>query len=150
MRRWALIIFSGLCLCAGLGYWLYVRSHAVSWALSGQMQRGPGTVVDFAEIAPFPWDRVYVFGPYTPQGAIDASLGFHWEGAGSSAINGHKGQNLVVFVRAGEVVYWFDHPRNEELTELADPHGYARNDARFIVRKDVRDATRLELVPMKR
>jgi hypothetical protein len=37
MRRRLVVICLGLCLTAGLCYWLVLRSYAVSWALSEQM-----------------------------------------------------------------------------------------------------------------
>lgn len=43
--------------------------------------------------------------------------------------------NLVVFVRGAEVAHWFEHPRREELGELADAKGYAREQARFTVHR---------------
>jgi len=99
------------------------------------MQRGQGTTVDFAEVAPFAWDRVYVFGPYTPHDRIHSSLGFRWVGVTSTTIEWNEGVNLVVFVRGAEVAHWFEHPRTEELETIADPKGYARQQARFTVHR---------------
>src|SRR5262249_23709694 len=104
MRRRVVISCLALGLLAGLCCWLIVRSHAVSWALSQQMQRGPGATVDFAEVAPFAWDQIYVFGPYTPHDRIHTSLGFPWPGVGRTTIEWNEGVNLVVFVRGMEVV----------------------------------------------
>lgn len=42
--------------------------------------------------------------------------------------------NLVVFVQSGQVVDWFEYPRNQgELIELTSPQGYSREEARFEV-----------------
>lgn len=133
MRRVAILSLCGAIAAAFCG-WLIVRSNAVSRALSEQVRRGPGTTVDFAEVAPFAWDRLYVFGPYTPHQRIHDSLGFRWPGIRATTIEYSEGVNLVVFVRSGEVVYWFEHPRNQgELLELARPQGYSREEARFQV-----------------
>jgi hypothetical protein len=108
-------------------------SYAVSTALSAAICRGPGATVDFAEVAPFDWDRVFVFGPYTPHSSIHARLGFPWSGVSRTTIEWNEGVNLVVFIRGTRVVCWFEHVRHEELEELADPNGYARQQARFTV-----------------
>jgi hypothetical protein len=113
------------------------------------MQRGPGSVVDFAEIAPFAWDRVYVFHPYTPHKHIHRTLGFNWSGVARTTIEYSEGVNLVVFVSGEKVVHWFEHPRWEELAELADSKGYAREHARFRVCRVGVDE-RLALGPLAR
>jgi hypothetical protein len=113
------------------------------------MRRGAGATVHFAEVAPFAWDRVYFFGPYTPHDRIHASLGLHWDGAQRTSIEWNDGVNLVVFVRGAAVVYWFEHPRHEELEALARPNGYTRQQARFVVRR-VGAEQRLALAPPNR
>jgi hypothetical protein len=103
--------------------------------LANQVRRGAGVQVDFTEVAPFAWDRVFVVRPYTPTSDIHARLGFWWHGATWSAIDAYDSFNLVVFVRNGAVVCWFDHPRNEgDLLELENPKGYSREEAKFWVR----------------
>lgn len=134
MRKVAVI-----CLCtlfAGAGLcWLVVRSQSVSWSLAEQVKRGPGTVINFAEVAPFPWDRLYIFGPYTPHEYIHSRLGFHWQGVRQTSIELSDVVNLVVFVRNEKVVHWFEYPRNScELGYLAASRGYARGEARFRVK----------------
>lgn len=48
-----------------------------------------------------------------------------------------EGVNLVVFVKGGEVVGWFDHPRNRgDLADMANGIGYSRDEARFLVALD--------------
>jgi hypothetical protein len=133
MRRRATVICLSLCVMAGLGYWIFLRYFAVPWALSAQMRRGPGATVDFTEVAPFAWERIHFFAPYTPHDQIHGSLGFAWEGVERTTIHWNEGVNLVVFVRGAKVVYWFEHTRHEELAELAGPHGYPREQARFTV-----------------
>ncbi len=126
-----------LCLCAGVGVCgrLVIHSSPVSQALAERVQCGPGTLVDFANLAPFAWDRMYVFGPYTPHEHIHHSLGFHWEEVESSSIASSDTVNLVVLVGGGKVVHWFEHSRSQgELYELANSSGFARADARFFVR----------------
>ena len=98
---------------------------------------------------PFAWDRVHVFGPYTRHTDIHARLGFHWGGVERTTIEWNDGVNLVVFVRGAQVAYWFEHAPYEELGELADAKGYARDQARFMVCRAGAEQ-RLALVPPKR
>lgn len=140
MRRFLISYLCVLCGVAGLSAWLMWRSYAfaradsVAHALSEQIQSGPGNTVDFAQIAPFAWDRVHFFGPYTSAEHIDTCLGFHWSGARWTSIRDSKGSNLIVFVKESKVVCWFEYPRYKgELEALRNPKGYTRTEARFQV-----------------
>jgi hypothetical protein len=104
------------------------------------VQRGPGAVIDFAEVAPFPWDRLYIFGPYTSPEHVHKCLGFGWPEYRWASIRDSDGVNLVVFVRDRKVVHWFEFPRkNGELGYLDDPKGYTREEARFRVQREGTD-----------
>jgi hypothetical protein len=108
--------------------------------LTEQIRRGPGAIVDFTEVAPFPWDRLYVFGPYTSSEQINQCLGFRWQPLWPTSFQDSKGVNLVVFVYGKKVVHWFEFPRGcGELGYLADCKGYARAEARFLVQQDGED-----------
>src|SRR5262245_19606767 len=81
-------------------------------ALWEQVQRGPGTAVDLSQLTPFDWDRVYLFGPYTPSEKIHECVGFTWSQLGSFVPGYSEGWCLAVFVKDGRgVVHWFEHPR---------------------------------------
>jgi hypothetical protein len=124
----------GIGLGTAAGVWLFVRPAAVSRHLAEQVERGPGTVIDFAEIARFPWDRVHIFGPYTPHRVIEDRLGFPWPKVRQTTIEHSDRVNLVVFVRGRAVTCWFEHPRGRgELEPLVRPAGYSRPEARFRV-----------------
>ena len=105
MRRIA-IVGVAVAVATAFGAWLYLRADradtSVAAALAERAQLGAGTVVDFADVAPFAWDRVYIFGPYTSPEHIDACLGFHWPAVSRSSINSSKGRNLVVLSGASK------------------------------------------------
>jgi hypothetical protein len=131
-------IIAGLCVAIGACCWFALRSSPVSVSLWEQVQRGPGTIVDFAAITPFAWDRVFIYGPYTPHQAIHDSLGFYWDGISRTTIPQSEGVDLVVFVNRDKVVHWFEHPCDRgdlgALTlDLTDPKGYTREEAKFLV-----------------
>ncbi len=121
-------------------HWLLLLAHrAARWGFLGSIKR----------VAPFAWDRVYIFGPYTPHDHIHASLGFHWSEVGRTTVECNEGVNLVVFVRNGKAMHWFEHARQEELADLAQPEGYAREQAKFRVCR-VGTEQRLALVKLER
>lgn len=80
----ALTICVGMAAAISASY--VVCKNTVSRALLEQVQHGPGTIVDFTEVAPFAWERLYVFGPYTSHQRIHDSLGFHWPGVSGTTI----------------------------------------------------------------
>ncbi len=123
--------------------WSVGRAELRSRALRGQFEAGPGAVVDFARLGPSDWERVYIFHPYYPHSSIGPALGCHWEYAEGGV---GEGMNLVVFVRHGEVVGWFEHPRYRgDLVTVASESGYSRDQAQFVVALD--QWQRLVLVP---
>jgi len=114
--------------------WSVYRAERWSQALWQQVQRGPGAVVNLAQLGPSDWDRVYIICPYNTPEMIQQILGFPWPDAEWTHVALNEGVNLVVFLRAGKVVGWFEHPRNRgELGSLANLVGYARDEARFVV-----------------
>jgi hypothetical protein len=129
----------GVALLAGLALvvWPAGLARYRSWELGRAVDRGPGSVVHFAEIGPGGWDRVYVFHPYYLPEKVQEDLEFPWPRAADSTIEWNDGVNLVVFVRGGAVAGWFEHPRNRgDLTGLSNRVGYARSEARFVVQTD--------------
>ncbi len=135
------VVFVGASLC-----WLTVCSKPVSSYLSERVRRGQGTVIDFVEAAPFSWDRLYIFGPYTSAECICNRLGFDWQGVSSTSIRESETVNLLVFVKGQEVVHWFEYPRSDgELEGLVNQKGYSRKEAKFQVHLGADN--RLALIP---
>lgn len=137
-----------LCIAVGVGQvaWSHVRAELRSRALWRQVQGGPGAVVDFTQLGPSGWDRVFIFHPYTSESVILEALGHPWPDADRTSIGWNDGVNLVVFTRAGRVCGWFDHPRNwGDLLFVASRSGYPREEALFTVVSD--QEGRLVLAP---
>jgi hypothetical protein len=144
----ALLGLLTICIAFTLGqYWLSgAQARGWSQELWQQMRHSPDATVDFALVGPADWQRVYIFGPYTPHERIDDALGFHWADAERTSIAYNDGVNLVVFARSGEVVGWFEHPRGRgDLVEIVNEVGYARDKAWFFVIRDREQ--RLVVVP---
>ena len=152
MRRFVILLGIGLAISVIYGFgqfiWPILQQELRSRVLWRQVDRGPGTVVDFAQLGLPKWDRVYIFQPYTPRQAIYEALGFQWPDAERTSIEYGHGLNLVVFVKGMEVVAWFEHPRNRgDLVDLANMAGYSENQARFVVALD--SERRLVLIAAK-
>lgn len=141
MRRFkrCLVVMNSVALVgwAVVAVWPVGLARYRSGELGRAVERGPGAVIDFADLGPAYWDRVYVFHPYYPREAVQEDLGFQWSGVADTSIELNDGVNLVVFVRDGAVVGWFEHPRNRgDLGGLSNRIGYSRSVARFTVQTD--------------
>jgi hypothetical protein len=141
MRRYRFFLLTALVVSFSVGVgefvWPYGRAELRSWALWRQVQHGPGAVVDFTEVGPSGWDRLFIFHPYTPDSSIHEALGYQWPDTKWTSIGRNEGVNLVVFTKAGRVAGWFEHPRNRgDLTGVAGMDGYPREKARFTVALD--------------
>ncbi|HEY0971576.1 MAG TPA: hypothetical protein VGE02_11470 [Gemmatimonadales bacterium] len=92
--------------------------------------------VDLAQLAPFRWDRLYVFGPYTPARVVTDSLGHPWPGAEASRIAQVDTANLIVFTAGDEVIAATMHPRRYgDFTSELLGRGYAPSEAVFTVER---------------
>jgi hypothetical protein len=103
------------------------------------------TSFDFAADPAFAWDRLYVFDCYSGRASVEKALGFAWPEFGRTTIASSDSVVLVVFVRDGKVVGWYEQPRTIELGGLANDKGYSRSAARF---KIDRASGRVELKPL--
>jgi len=69
----------------------------------------PSKVIDFRELVPGLWDRVYRFGGYSTGEAVSRRLGHDWgEGHAHEEI-AYEGESALVFTRGTEVVAWIGH-----------------------------------------
>lgn len=106
-------------------------------SIHSEVERGPGTSFSMVNLTSFDWERMHVFVPYSDASRINKALGFTWEDAESTGISLDESVSLLVFTRAGSVVYWLRYPRNYGEFELdADGDGsssVSREDARFVI-----------------
>lgn len=138
MKRSALILLGLVIPLLGAGALLWVRGRSVSAAIAARA--AAGGELDLAEVADFEWDKVYLFGPYTPRQYVGEALGFEWPSLGGSDIESSDGVTLVVFVKDGRVVKSFDHPRHRGDFLPVTPgigaanSGFTKAQAKFVVR----------------
>jgi hypothetical protein len=91
------------------------------------------TSFDFAADPAFAWDRMYVFGCYSSRASVEGALGFSWPDFNKTTIESSDSVVLVVFVKNGKVISWYEQPRKIGLSHLANDKGYSRSEALFIV-----------------
>src|SRR5687768_5615059 len=78
--------------------------RALERRIAAEARKGSGTVVRLASLTGFSWERLHVFGPYSPQDHIDRELGFSWPEAARTGIAEDDSIALLVFVNRGAVV----------------------------------------------
>jgi hypothetical protein len=91
---------------------------------------------DFAAETPIAWDRMYVFGGYSPREKVEQDLGFAWPEYEDTSIHWSDSVNLVVFARGNRVMTWFEQPRVIELGWLDNGRGYSRTEAHFRIERE--------------
>ena len=104
-------------------------ADAIGRASLGRRFRG----IDMAQVAPFGWDRVYVFRDTTGE-EMQKRLGFDWPGAPPAVPRSGERESLIAFVDAGHVAesaFFSDAVGHLEC--LTAERGYPRG-TRFVVR----------------
>jgi hypothetical protein len=102
--------------------------------IAAQGRRAAGTTVSLGSLTEFPWERLYIFPPYTSREVIDRELGFTWKQASRTGIARDDGIALLVFVDAGKVVRYVVQPRSDgDFAAVKTPGGLSRADAVFTV-----------------
>lgn len=91
--------------------------------------------VDLSTITTFPWDRLYVFEPYTQQSEISAVVGRSWRESCFTSIDTSDGRALLVFTNSSQVVDCIEFPINiADFAPLWEYEmGFSREESRFVV-----------------
>ncbi|RKD25916.1 hypothetical protein BEP19_03020 [Ammoniphilus oxalaticus] len=93
--------------------------------------------IEFKEIADFPWDRMFIFPPYTPVETINEELGVSWSKVGSTGIQNRDDINLIVFVKDNKVVRYLEYPRGQgDFADIKKTGGFEPEAAVFQVVKE--------------
>jgi hypothetical protein len=67
--------------------------------------------VAISAVTDFAWEKLFIFGPYTPVNRIHAQLGFKWSEAEKTHIDSSDAFYLLVFVKGSNVVRHVKLPR---------------------------------------
>ena len=113
---------------------IQVRGEAVSYVLAEQAEGRIGTTVNLADLSPFRWDRMYVFGPGTPVATVRDSVGTSWPGLAHFGAATPDTVNLLIFVGEGRVLAAAAHPRRHgDVAPARAGRGYTPAEALFRV-----------------
>ena len=125
----ALGLVLSLAACGGSG-----EDTTIPGALQQALRGEPGAEIVMADVVPGDWTRMLIFGPYTPPDTIDASLGFHWDGASGTHIDMLDAFTLIVFADEDRVMAWSMVSRAiAEWSNDALARSWSRAEARFRV-----------------
>ena len=104
-----------------------ILSNAVELSSGDKTQ-----TVNFSKIAPFSWEKVYFFRPYTSHKRIDSILGRFWLTSRFTHIETSDRITLIVFVHNQSVIQFIEFPRRQgDFSTLDNDMGYLREDAVF-------------------
>ena len=109
------------------------RDHAGDRDLSARLAtfvaKGEGTVVEMREVAPFPWERLWIFGPRTQQLEIERKMRFLWPDAAKTGIANRDDVSLLVFTIGTKVARYALHPLNQGDFSKLSRNGLAAHEA---------------------
>jgi hypothetical protein len=108
-------------------------------AVAAAVRQGPGTEVRLADLTPFSWQRVYLFGPYTPLAILRDSLGLRTASDAAQLGRGIESRDDVTLL-----VFRFEHGPPASMVLPRDPadfgpelvgRSYQPGEAVFLVRR---------------
>jgi hypothetical protein len=107
----------------------------VSKSIAASVEKGPGTRLVLAEHAAFPWDKVCILGPYTPDDKVDSLTGIQGAAGQAYDIRSNDGINVLMFISGAGIAASVAHPRNQgDFGPEVVGKCYSREQANFSVR----------------
>ncbi|WCJ60942.1 hypothetical protein NXS98_07435 [Fontisphaera persica] len=106
------------------------------------------STVAISAVTDFAWDKLFIFGPYTPVDRIHAQLGFKWAEAEKTHIDSSDTFYLLVFVKSSNVVRHVKLPRTVgDFQGLESQNVFAHGSDTFKVLSTDAGKTRGSLFP---
>lgn len=107
----------------------------VNRSIAAAVEKGPGTRLVLAQHTGFPWDRVCILGPYTPDDKVDSLTGVQGAAEQARGIRSNDGFNVLMFVRDDRIAASIAHARNRgDFGPEVIGKCYSREEANFSVR----------------
>lgn len=89
--------------------------------------------LDLADFPDVPWDRLYVFPPYSHEALVEAELPGSWVVLANSGIESRDDVTLLVFAEAGAVQAFVELPRTCDFAGVERAGGWPPSEASFVV-----------------
>jgi hypothetical protein len=108
-------------------------------------------LVEISDLTDVPWDKLFIFSPYTPVAKINSQLGYDWPEAEKTHIDSSDTFYLLVFVKDGKVIRNFKLPRRIGEFQGLDAAGnvFTHDNDRFEVKEvTIAKTTRFIFSPM--
>lgn len=98
-------------------------------------EKGEVSVIDLSAVTTFSWDRLYVFGPYTPLSELESTVGKSWRKICFTQIDVLEGYTLLVFTENKKVIHCLEYPVEKyDFSSLASyTSGISIQEAKFIL-----------------
>jgi len=98
-------------------------------------ENGEISVIDLSVIEAFSWDRLYVFGPYTPLSELESTVGRSWRNICFTHIDVLENYALLVFAKDRKVVHCLEYPTHTyDFSSLANySAGLSAQEALFVL-----------------
>jgi hypothetical protein len=107
----------------------------VNKSIAAAVEKGPGTRLLLTEHTGFPWDKVCILGPYTPDDKVDSLTGIHGAAGQAYDIRSNDGINVLMFVREGRIASSVAHGRSQgDFGPEVVGKCYSREQAKFSIR----------------
>ena len=86
-------------------------NDSVSRSIAGSVKRGNGTGFALVDYTSFAWDKVCIFGPYTPGSKIEAGTGIPGAARHAYDIESRDDIDALLFVHGGGIALSIAHSR---------------------------------------
>ena len=104
-------------------------------SIDASVKKGPGTRLVLATHTGFPWDKVCIFGPYTPDDQVESLTGIQGAAGQAHDIRSNDSINVLMFVREARIAASVAHARNRgDFGPEVVGKCYSREQANFSVR----------------
>jgi hypothetical protein len=144
MKKEAAYAVAAIMVFAALAYHVYSRGkqqrfeERLAQYIRQQAVAGEASRLDLKAATDFPWDRVFIFGPYTSNKQIEQTLGTPL--SGHPEIEFGDGVNLIVFMKGGNIVQSAELGRNIDFI-LGKTNGWTPDEAIFPMSSDGKTIT---------
>ena len=98
-------------------------------------EKREASVIDLSPVTTFSWDRLYVFGPYTPPSTLESTVGRSWRNICLTQIVVLEGYALLVFTENKKVIHCLEYPIEKyDFSSLASfSSGISIQEAQFVL-----------------